>query len=265
MRLRALSVLGLLLATSAATCDGATEPPPDTCVEGMTMTIGTDVTGAVAGGDCDLPDGDGRVGDSYTFTLDAQSVIRFAVSGSTETGIRIRDNSRTGEQDVVLQDDGQSTYQSFVVLKAGSYTLDISADESDASGTYTVASTVLTPPLQPTGCIQPPSQWRYAMVGVTVSGVITNGDCPGAPTFFVDSYNVRAFSAQVRKITVTLSAGGAVEIRMKDSPALVATPGARNTAGDIVVQFSPSTPGYYHIAIISAPGAGTVTYTIRIE
>jgi hypothetical protein len=259
MRLRAMSVLGLFLA-AAGTCEGTTEPPPDTCVEGQTMTIGTDVTGAVAGGDCALDD---HHADSYSFTLTEQSTIRFGVTGQTETVLRIRDNSLTGEQDVAIHDNGLSQYQTFVVLKPGSYTLDIAADEDGGSGNYTISSAVLAA-LQPAGCVQPPNQWRFAAVGVTVSGVITSADCAGAPTFFFDGHIVKFRSPGARKITATVSAGGAVEVRTFEGNTLATQPVSRNTAGDIVVQFSPAT-GYYAISILVAPGSGSVTYTLKIE
>lgn len=263
MRVRAFGVLALVVVATGATCD---EPvAPDTCVEGRTMTIGTDVTGAVAGGDCDLPDGDGRVGDSYAFSVQTQSVIRFDVTGGTETGIRIRDNSKTGEQDVALHDNGLSSYQSFVVLKPGSYTLDISADENDASGNYTIKTSLLAPPQEPAGCIQPPNQWRFAAVGVTISGLITTNDCAGSGAGRVDNYNVKMIQGGFRRVTVTVSAGAAVEIRLMDSPAFVTTPMARNTAGDILVSFTPTSSDYYNIAIISTPGANPTSYTIKFE
>lgn len=256
--------VGLFIATLGFTCDN-TAPPPDTCVTGLTLTIGTPTTGAVAGGDCALPDGEGRHGDSYAFSVETQTIVRFNISGTTETAIRIRDNGMTGEQDVAIHDNGLSEYQTFVVLKPGSYTLDIAADEDDASGDYTIASTVLTAP-QPTGCIQPPNQWRFAAVGVTVSGEITGTDCAGSGAGRVDNFNVKMFSGGPRKITVTVSAAGAaVEVRLMDSPSLVTTPMARGNAGDIVVQFSPSSTDYYNIAIISTPGASPTTYTIKFE
>ena len=60
MRHRALSVLGLAVLMGAS-CD-PTEPPPDTCEEGVTktLTIGSPTTGEVAEGDCVLPNADGR-------------------------------------------------------------------------------------------------------------------------------------------------------------------------------------------------------------
>jgi hypothetical protein len=260
-----MSVLGLFLVTTASTCEGVTDPPPDTCVTGRTMTIGTDVTGAVAGGDCALPDGDGRVGDSYEFTLASQSIVRFNVNGATETGIRIRDNSLTSdEKDVALHDNGLSQYQTFAVLKAGTYTLDISADENDAAGDYTIVSAVLTPPEQPTGCLQPPGQWRFANVGVTVSGVLKNGDCPGGVNNVYDAYVIKQNGPGPRKITVTVSGGAAVEIHNWDTNALVGTPAAKNTAGDIIVNIPPAI-GYYAVSILTQGPGVTINYTIKIE
>jgi hypothetical protein len=264
MRIRALSVLGLFLA-AAGTCEGTTEPPPDTCVEGMTLTIATPRTGAVAGGDCVLPNADGRHGDSYTFSVETQSIFAFNVTGTTETGVRIRDNSKTGEQqEVAFHDNGLLQYGSFVTLMPGSYTLDIAADEDGASGDYSIGSSIATAP-QPSNCVQPPEHWRFAMIGTTTGGAITSGDCAGASTFFVDAYNVMMLAGSARKITVTMSAGGAVEVRLMDSPTLVTLPVSRNTAGDNIVNFTPPTTGYYNIAIIAAPGTGTITYTIKIE
>jgi len=269
MRLRATSVLGLLLGTflvSAETCE-STAPPPDTCVEGLSLTIGTPQAGAVASGDCALPDGDGHHGDSYAFTLAEQSTVAFNVSGTTETVLRIRDNDKTGEQDVVIRESDMSQYGTFAVLKAGSYTLDIAADEDDASGDYTIGSAIITPP-NPGGCLMPPAQFMFATVGITVNGVLTGADCLGSGTAHYDNYNVKFPAGGVRKITVTTSSptGGAVEVRMADNPATLATnPGARNTAGDIVVQFSPTAAGYYIIGVLGSPGSGTITYTLKIE
>jgi hypothetical protein len=265
MRLRALSVLGLFLA-AAATCEGTTEPPPDTCVTGLTLTVGTPTTGAVAGGDCLLPDADGRHGDSYTFTVETESIFAFNVSGSTETGVRIRDNSKTGAQaEVALHENGLSEYGSFVTLKPGSYTLDIAADEDDASGDYSIGTSFATAP-QPTGCILPPAHWRFAMVGTTTGGAITSGDCAGGqPQYKVDAYNVMMFSGGVRKVTLTTSAATTIEIRMLDNPALVTSPVVANAAGTVTAQFTPGASGYYTIALIGTPGTGAITYSIKIE
>lgn len=260
MKLRAMSVLGLFLA-AAGTCEGTTEPPPDTCVTGLTLTIGTDKTGAVAGGDCELPDGEGRRGDSYAFTIETQTTIRFNITGTTETGIRIRDNSLTGEQDVAIHDNGLSEYQTFVVLKPGSYTLDISADENDASGDYTIKSTILASP-QPSGCIQPPGQWRFAVIGVTVSGVLASGDCPGGVNNVFDGYVVKKYGGP-RTITVTVSGPAAVEIRNRDTNALMLS-GFKNAAGDIVLNFA-AVPDYYLISVLTQGPGVTINYTLKIE
>jgi hypothetical protein len=268
MRTRAMSVLGVMMGmilVSADTCE-TTAPPPDTCVEGQTLTVGTDVKGAVAGGDCLLPNGEGRHGDSYTFSVAAQTVIRFHVTGTTATALRVRDNGRTGEQDIALHDNGLTEFTTFVSLKPGSYTVDIAADEDDASGDYTISSSVLTPP-QPSGCVQPPNAWRFMILGMTLSGEITATDCVASGLAKADNYNVKMFAGGNRKITVTVSAGAAVEVRMIDNPALVAggPNGTRNTAGDIIIQFSPATTGYYNIGIIATPGSTAFTYTIKVE
>ena len=265
MRLRALSVLGLFLA-AAGTCEGTTEPPPDTCEVGLTLTIATPRTGAVAGGDCVLPNAEGRRGDSYTFSVETQSIFAFNVTGTTETGVRIRDNSKTGEeQEVAVHDNGLAQYGSFVTLKPGSYTLDIAADD-DASGDYTIGSSIATPP-QPSNCIQPPDHWRFAMIGTTTEGAITGGDCVGAQTQYkVDSYLVKAFAGGgIRKVTLTTSAATTIEIRLLDNPALVTSPVVANAAGTVTAQFTPNVTGYYTIALIGTPGTGAITYSIKIE
>ena len=118
MKLRAMSVLGLFLA-AAGTCEGTTEPPPDTCVTGQTLTIGTDIAGAVAQGDCELPNSEGTRGDSYAFTLASQSFVRLNIAGTTETKIRVRDTGKAGDaQEVVLMESGQASYQAFAAPHA---------------------------------------------------------------------------------------------------------------------------------------------------
>ena len=267
MKLRAMSVLGLFLA-AAGTCEGTTEPPPDTCVTGQTLTIGTDIAGAVAQGDCELPNSEGTRGDSYGFTLASQSFVRLNIAGTTETKIRVRDTGKAGDaQEVVLMESGQASYQAFAALPAGSYVLDIASDD-EAPGDYTIKSTALTPPEQPIGCITPPSQWRFAAIGTTVQGQITGNDCQASGTNKADNFTVRMPAGVARKITVTVPAnasGFAVEIRKEGTPTLVANPGARNTAGDIVVQFTPNALAYYSIGIITIPGATPLTYTIKVE
>ena len=268
MKLRAMSVLGVLagaLVLSAEACP--TEPPPDTCVEGQTLTLGTDKVGAVAGGDCALPDGDGRHGDSYAFTVAAQTVIRFQVKGTTETAIRVRDVSKTGEQDIAIHDNGLAEYITFVSVKPGSYIIDIAADEDDASGDYTISSTVLTG-TNPAGCVQPPNAWRFMMVGMTLNGELTANDCAASGLNKADNYNVKFFAGGNRKITVTLSGGGAVEVRTMENGTLVAggPNGSRGSAGDVVIQYNPTTTGYYNIGIISTPGSTSAfTYIIKVE
>jgi hypothetical protein len=266
MRLRAMSVLGLFLVTSAGVCDGLTEPPPDTCEEGVTktLTIGSPTTGAVAGGDCQLPDGDGRRGDSYTFTVTTTSIFSYNVQGQTETGIRIRE----GNTEIAVHDNGLENYNGYVALKPGTYTLDIAADEEGASGDYSIGSGLPVAP-NPQGCAQqPPEHMRFAQLGVTVSGEIKSTDCAGSASNKVDNFNVRMTAGAARKITVTVPAtanGVAVEIRRIDSPTLVTTPQARNTAGDIVVNFTPGVTDYFNIAIITTPGTATIAYTVKFE
>jgi hypothetical protein len=260
-----MSVLGLFLVTSAGVCDGLTEPPPDTCEEGVTktLTIGSPTTGAVAGGDCELPNGDGRRGDSYNFTVATMSTFSYNIQGQTETGIRIRE----GNTEIALHDNGLTNYNGFVVLKPGTYTIDISADENDASGDYSIGSGFPTAP-QPQGCIAPPEHMRFAQIGSTINGEITSGDCAGSGTAKVDAFNVMMTGGVVRKVTITVPAtatGVAVEIRRIDSPTLVTTPQARNTVGDIVVNFTPSVTDYFNIAIITSPGTGAVAYTVKFE
>jgi hypothetical protein len=270
MKIRAMRVLGVLsglLLVSAETC-GSTEPPPDTCVTGQTLTVGADITGAVAQGDCVLPNADGTRGDSYAFTLASQSFLRLNVSGSTETKIRIRDNGKSGDlQEVVLMEVGQAEYQAFTALPAGSYTLDIASDD-EAPGTYAIKSAMLTPPEQPVGCIVEPSQMRFATIGTTIQGQITGTDCAASGTNKADNYYVRMPAGAPRKITVTVPAntsGYAVEIRKIGTPTLVTNPGTRNSAGDIVVQFTPNQLEYYSIGIITIPGANPLIYTIKVE
>jgi hypothetical protein len=266
MKLRAMSVLGLFLA-AAGTCEGTTEPPPDTCVEGMTLTIGTDVSGAVAQGDCELPNGEGTRGDSYAFTLANQSIVRVTISGSTETKIRIRDNAKAGDaQEVVLMEAGLTDYQAFAALPAGSYTLDIASDD-EAAGNYTIKSAVLTPPEQPIGCVVEPNNWRFAAIGTTIQGQITGNDCQASGANRADNYLVRMPAGTGRKITITVPAsqGFAVEIRKQGTPNTVTNPQSRNTAGDIVVQFTPNQLTYYSIGIITIPGSTPLTYTIKVE
>jgi hypothetical protein len=269
MRLRTTSVLGLVLGTflvSAETCE-STAPPPDTCVTGRTLTIGSPTAGAVAGGDCLLPDAEGRHGDSYTFSLETQSILAFHVTGTTETGVRIRDNGKTGaQQEVALHENGLAEYGSFVTLKPGSYTLDIAAEEDDASGDYTIGTNIITAP-NPAGCVQPPAHWRFAMVGTTTEGVINSGDCTASqPQYKSDLYLVKAFSGGgVRKVTLTTSAATTVEIRLLDSPNLVTSPVFTTAAGTVTAQFNPGTTGYYVVGLIGTPGTGTITYSIKFE
>jgi hypothetical protein len=259
-RVRALAGIAAIIAVvTSATCEETTAP--DTCVQGRTMTIGVDVTETVAGGDCAL---DGRHVDSYQFTLASQATIRFNINAQTGTDIRVRDNGKSGDQEIVLHDNDQTQYATFATLPAGSYTLDVAASEDGDDGTYTIASTALESPA-PIGCLTPPGQIRFAAIGVQAGGTITGGDCPGAPTFFHDDYNVRFAAGGVRKITVSASAGFAIEVRVKDASPLVTQPVSRNTAGESVVQFSPTATAYYSIAVIAAPGSGAITYTIRIE
>jgi hypothetical protein len=262
-----MSVLGLFLA-AAGTCEGTTEPPPDTCVTGQSLTIGTDIAGAVAQGDCELPNSEGTRGDSYAFTLASQSFLRLNISGTTETKIRVRDTGKAGDaQEVVLMEVGQTSYQAFAALPAGSYTLDIASDD-EAPGDYTIKSATLTPPEQPVGCMVEPNQSRFAAIGTAVQGQITGTDCQASGANKADNFYVRMPAGTPRKITVTVpanTAGFAVEIRKMGNPTLVANPGGRNTAGDIVVQFTPNQLTYYSIGIITIPGANPLVYTIKVE
>jgi hypothetical protein len=260
MHRRAMSVLGCALLLGAG-CP--TEPPPDTCEEGVTktLTIGSPTTGEVAEGDCELPNADGRHGDSYNFTVDATSIFNYNVQGSTETGIRIRQ----GDVEIAEHENGVLNFNGYVALKPGTYTLDIASDDG-ATGTYSIGSGFPTPP-NPQGCAsQGPDHMRFAQVGVTFGGEIKSTDCTGGqPQYKVDNFNVRMIAGTARKITVTVSAAATVELRRIGNPALVTTPKFVNAAGNIVVDFTPGATDYFNIAIIATPGTGTITYTLKVE
>ena len=253
LRLRAVAVLAMPVVLIAAEC--GTEPPPDTCETGLTLSIGTPVTGAVAGGDCAL---DGRHVDSYAFSVAAQSIIRFNTNGQTGTDVRVR---TAGNKEIALHDNDQTQFATFVILTPGDYILDVAASEDGEKGDYTIGSTLLTAP-QPIGCLQPPGQWMWAAIGVDVAAAITADDCAGAPGFRFDGYLVYMTGNQPRTITVTgAQIGNNVEIRAKDQPALLKQQ-ARNTAGANVVSFTPPQTGYYQIGVIWGVNG---TYSFKVQ
>jgi hypothetical protein len=251
MRLDAVRVLGLCLVLTAADCDG-NPIAPDTCEQGLTLSVGTAVTGAVAGGDCAI---DGRHADSYAFTVAAQSILRFNVDAQTGTDIRIR--SASGE--LALNDHDQTQYATWVVLPPGDYILDVAASDDGDAGTYTINSTLLTAPA-PVGCLTAPQQRLFAAVGVDVGGEITSNDC--GTQFKSDGYLV--YLSGQRTITVTGAMGTNIEILRKDQPGLLAQK-ALNNAGANALPFTPPQPGYYLIGVIGIPANATGQYSLKIE
>lgn len=254
MRYRAVAVLALPVFLVAAEC--ATEPPPpDTCETGLTLSVGTPVTGAVAGGDCAL---DGRHADSYAFSLNAQTLIHFAVNGTTETDIRIR----SGDNEVALYEDGEAQYNAFVILTPGDYVLDVAAHEDGENGDYTINTFLPSAANAPVGCLQQPGQRLWVRIGVDAGAAITANDCPGAPGFRADMYLVYMPGGQARTITITgVDIGNNVEIRRFGQTTMLKQQ-ARQTAGANVVTFTPPADDYYAIGVIWGVNG---TYAIRIQ
>jgi hypothetical protein len=257
MKTRAL-VFAALAASLAATCDDITAP--DTCVQGRSLTIGTPVVDSATAGDCRLDD---KHGDSYAFTLASQTTVKFNMVGAEPTLLRVRDASKTGDAaELVLHQPIPATYNTFVVLPAGSYIVDVAAVEDEDVVNYTLGSSVVDDP-GPVGCVPTPNH-IYAAVGVTVSNAISTNDCFGANNaFYADAYLVKMNGA--RTLTITGAAGINVEIHDGETNALI-THKAQNTAGTNVMKFIPPKPGYYVIGLIGTPDLSAVgAYTLKIE
>ena len=187
--------------------------------------------------------------------------MKFDVISSAGVKLRVRTASTHDTAGTVAVDAPTAAiFASYVVLPAGSYTVDVT--ETGAAGPYTITPTAVVPP-NPTGCISSSSLGHMsAVVGITVDGAISTNDCLGTSSN-VDSYDLYATGGQLRTITVTASIGMNIEVHTDPGP--LVTFKNLNTAGTNTLTFTPSATARYHISLIAVQSGVTGTYTLKIQ
>jgi uncharacterized protein (DUF2141 family) len=233
-------VLGLLsILLMASTC-GVIPPPPESCKDQKTQayTVGTQVDGELAVGDCGYPDNattsQPRV-DYYKFTLDKQTDVTFYLQTDIFSPNVIVSNSQ--DMKVISTPFRTATEQ----LPAGDY--EIAVVQRSELGKYILSTS--TPEKGFGGCLTLPK----TELGTSVSGELGITDC----FFFNESSRVEYYEFELTQqddVTVDLRSSELQFLQWE-----LYSRGGNRVAGSVFnTETEQLAPGNYVIAVVGRSG-----------
>jgi hypothetical protein len=231
------------------------------CTSATAYTVGTSITGSVSESDC--KDGEGNIGDVYSFTTGSQSsfVVNYSGSGFKPSILLYQGTIANSASSRIIADIGVSDFASFqAFLPAGAYYFVVTS-ENAAGGTYTFST---SSPATTNGC-----QRNMILRGQTFSGDITNNDCPGNGAARADMYNFYLKSGETVNASFTTNKGGALALR-DDGNAAAADLITRQinvvTGGTASFTYTAVKNGWVFVAVYGEPSfSGTATKAVGIN